>query len=500
MLSSQLKIMSVNATIAKNTTYLTAALVVQKALSFVFFLLIARTLGEVGTGEYVAAFSLSSLFGILIDLGVGPVLVRDIARHPERSEQYLGNALSLKLLLSGGVYGLLLITVLILAAVGAGHPPLGVVAIAGVAMIIDSFTLSMTSVLRGWQSLLVESLSIAASKTVVIVVGVAVLLVDPGAVGVALATTIGSATAFLMLWRALARDGRIVVRPHWNKEIIKELWGQAKPFALAGIFSTLYGYGDSVLLSVLQGSVAVGLYSVASKTMNAFQFIPSALIAAVYPAMSRDYHVDRQRLETVFTESMRWMLVISAPLGVGLFLVADQFVTRLGAGYLPAAQAVRILMPSLVFVFLSFPLGALLNATDRQRWQTGVLGFGAALNIVLNIVLIPRWSFIGASWSWFIANAVVLIIGFILSRRVLIYAIRPLLLSTIRVVTAVAIMGIVVMALHAASLVLSIVVGGAVYAICLLLTKEITREDLAVAKTLFRANNKTDDLPAITEV
>lgn len=489
--------MSSDTQIAKNTTYLTAALIVQKALSFVFFLLIARTLGEVGTGEYVAAFSLSSLFSILVDLGVGPVLVRDIARNPERSEEYLGNALSLKLLLSGGVYVMLLGFVLLLTVFGAGHPPLGVVAIAGVAMIIDSFTLSMTSVLRGWQNLLVESLSIAASKTVVIVVGVGVLLVDPSAVGVALAATIGSTAAFFMLWRALVKGGRIVVRPHWNKQIVLELWNQAKPFALAGVFATMYGYSDSVLLSIMQGSVAVGLYSVAAKTMNAFQFIPSALIAAIYPAMSRDYKIDIKRLANVFIESMRWMLIISAPIGAGLFLFAELFVTRLGAGYAPAANAVRILMPSLVFVFLSFPLGALLNATDRQRWQTTILGLGAVLDLLLNIILIPEWSYLGSSWAWFVSNAVVLLISLVLSRRVLAYPVKPLLASTARVGLSVLVMSVVVLELHNFHSIVSIVAGAIVYTVCLFILQEITSGDVLAAREMLRSKRgEIEELPS----
>ena len=61
----------------------------------------------------------------------------------------------------------------------------------------------------------------------------------------------------------------------------------ALPFALAGIFTKVYSYIDTVLLSSFLGSKAVGYYSIPSKITFAFQFIPMAFSAALFPAMSK---------------------------------------------------------------------------------------------------------------------------------------------------------------------------------------------------------------------
>ena len=103
--------------IAKNTTYLTVALVVQKILSFFFFLFIAKTLGNGGTGEYVAAFSLSSIFGVFADFGLGPVLIRELAHDESKSVIYLGNIIAIKLWLSVIAFGALVGTVYAVAAI-----------------------------------------------------------------------------------------------------------------------------------------------------------------------------------------------------------------------------------------------------------------------------------------------------------------------------------------------------------------------------------------------
>jgi O-antigen/teichoic acid export membrane protein len=109
-------------TIAQNTTYLTMALIIQKVIAFFFFLMIARRLGGAGTGEYVSAFAFSSFFGVLVDLGLGSVITREIARYPSRSEHYLRATIGAKLFLSVGVFVLLLVAVGILELFNLGHP------------------------------------------------------------------------------------------------------------------------------------------------------------------------------------------------------------------------------------------------------------------------------------------------------------------------------------------------------------------------------------------
>ena len=81
--------------IVQNTAFLTAALILQKVIAYIFFLALARLLGASGTGEYVAAFSLTGLFSVFVDLGLSNVLVREIARAPHEAHRYFRNVLGL---------------------------------------------------------------------------------------------------------------------------------------------------------------------------------------------------------------------------------------------------------------------------------------------------------------------------------------------------------------------------------------------------------------------
>lgn len=487
--------------ITKNTTYLTVALVVQKILSFFFFLFIARALGHEGTGEYVAAFSLASIFGVFIDLGLGQVLIRELARRQEKSADYLSNVLTIKLFLSVIVFAALLGMVYALQWFGRGHPPLLLVILAGAVMVIDSFALTATSIFRGWQNLWFESVVIVLNKVFILSLGAILLYFWPSSFIVALAILIGSVISFLFLFYFIKWRLHLSWRLCLNKAIIIELKRLALPFALANIFAAVYAYSDSVLLSILQGNQAVGLYSVAAKTMNAFQFIPSAFMAAVFPAMSNYYRSAPQKLGQLLEQSLRYLLIISAPLAAGLFILADKFVVSLGADYQSSALAVRILMPSLIFVFLSFPLGSLLNASNHQHWQTALIGFSMAVNVGLNLLLIPRFSYLGASWSWFATNVTALMVGFWLARRVIDYKFWPFCVSLGKVILSVGLMAwVTIMTRPLLPLVPVVLLSGLIYIIMLLALRELTFIDIRYFVNLFRKPTGAEaTLPPITE-
>lgn len=432
-------------------------------------------LGSVGTGQYVAAFSFSTVFGVFIDIGFGSLLTRELARRPDESSTLFRTVVAVKLVLASLVYPLLVGTTILLAWLGVGHPPIALTAIAGLVMILDSMTLSGTSVFRGWQNLSFEAITIVANKTVIFLFGVVALWLWADPLSVAVALFSGSFVSLALVTHFLRRHIASPWRPLWNRERAQAVSRLAVPFAFATVFATLYAQVDSVLLTMLKGEDAVGLYSVAAKTMNAFAFIPAAFAAALYPAMSADFSQGGHRLQYLLEESQRYLLMIAAPLAVGLYVLADQFVGIVGAEYAAAAPAVRILLPSLVFVFLSFPLGSLMNATNRQHWQTWLIVAMTVCNIVLNIFLIPRWSFIGASVAWLATNVVGTLLAYAMVMRAVPFRVWPLLLSLLRTGSATVVMAFIVLLLRdVAPLVLVVAASGVLYVAVLFMTRELS--------------------------
>lgn len=395
---------------AKNTVFMTGASIVQKLISFVYFTLIARSVGVEGTGKYFLALSFTTIFVVLVDLGMTNVLVREASRVKDHVQKYLSTVLSVKLVLGVLAY------VLVFFVSTALYPDLELrhmIWLSGVTMLFDSFNLTVYGVLRAVGDLRFESLSITASQFLSLVLGGTFLFFHLPLIFLILAFTIPSSCNAVYATFTIYRRYQFIPYPQFHPETFRFLWKIAIPFALAAIFARVYGYIDSLLLKQLVGSHAVGYYSTPYKITFAFQFIPLALTAALYPRLS-EYHVHaKEKFVTVLHDSMKYLLIVSMPISIGIAVLARPLILFLfKEEFLPSVAPLQILIVSLVFSFLSFPLGAALNASDRQKTQTTIVGFVMLLNIVSNLILIPRINVSGAAVSALVGNFLLTAFGY----------------------------------------------------------------------------------------
>src|SRR5262245_18031319 len=102
------------------------------------------------------------------------------------------------------------------------------------------------------------------------------------------------------------RLGRSALVPAWDGAGAKKLFRDASPFLLAGLFVKAYGNIDIQFLNRYLGEAAVGIYAIAYKYTYAFQFLPLAFVAALYPGMSARVGKDPEGLHRLFDRAMRY--------------------------------------------------------------------------------------------------------------------------------------------------------------------------------------------------
>lgn len=432
--------------IAKNTVFFISALVIQKILAFGFFIFIARIAGTHNTGDYVSALSFATIFSIFLDLGLSQVLIRETAKKMQEGQNYLNNLLSLKMLLSVFIYLMIFISISFLDLFSKNHPNTLMVLIAGVVMVADSFAMSLQSTFRGYQNLFYESLIIVLSKILIIIVGlVGVKFGFPPYIFI-VAILAGSVFSLILSWYFLWKRYHFHFKFQLNKEVLKPFLIMAWPFAVLGLFSNVYAQIDVVILSIIKGSEAVGIYGVPSRTLNALQFIPMAFSASLYPAMSKYFVESKDKLQNVFEKGFIYLSAICVPIAVGIFLLAGPIIiTAYTVKYEASIPALKILAPSLVFAFLTFPVGALLNACDKQKVNTVNVGIIMVINIALNLILVPRFSFIGSAWAWFITNVVWFVLTIYWAEKLIHYSKKLLLINFLKALFSAVVMGFVVL-------------------------------------------------------
>lgn len=473
--------------VAKNTFYFTAAAVGQKILAFVYFLFLARVMQPTQTGDYFLALSITTIFSTVTDLGITPVLIRDIAKYPENAVQLIRRAVWFKI-----PFMALATLGAIAASYALGFDPAvrHLVLLACVVMLADSISLLFYGVLRGHHALRFESLGIFIGQTCTLLFGGASLVFFPSLTLLVSALIVGSAFNMVFSsWHAVRLLGPAVLRPVWDRDMSTSLLRQALPFALSGIFVKIYSYVDSVFISKYMDAAAVGAYAVAYKFTYAFQFLPMAFVAALYPGMSTLVGKDLDRLRKLFDDAIWYTALLATPITFGLWAIAGDAIGLAGDGYGLAVPALQTLAFVLIPIFLDFPVGSLLNAANRQGTKTAVMGVTMIINIILNALLVPRFGIVGAAWAgvisfyflfvagmWFVPSIVP---GYGFAR--LLKTIGPILLSGI-------VMGLMTFLLRPIiGFVLVVPVAAVVYVAMLALTRALRAEHVKTITEALRS-------------
>lgn len=471
--------------IAKNASYMTLASIGQKFVAFVYFTMIARSIGAEGTGKYFFALSFTTVFVVFVDLGLTNVLIREAAKLKSKMQDYFSTVLSAKIVLGVLAYIAAIITINLL-----GYPveTRHLVYLSGVTMLLDSLHLSIYGVLRSIGDLRFESAGIVGSQLLTLIMGSIFLWMGLPLIFLILAFTVPSALNAIYASEALRRKYNIVLRPKYDKAIFKHIAYIAIPFALAAVFARVYSYADSLILSKLAGDAAVGWYAIAYKITFAFQFIPLALVAVLYPRFSEYCETSKRKLALLFERGVKYLLIIAFPIAVGIALLAKDIILLLyTAEYLPSVLPLQILILSLVFSFLSFPIGALLNACHKQVAQTTIVGAVMVVNIIMNLILIPRLGVVGAASAAFIGNMLLTLFGYLVIPSITKISHTAITKTAFQVSISVLVMGLAVwysnIGLHFG---ISIVIGALVYPMMLFITRTVTKNDIEELVGLIR--------------
>ncbi|MDI3496034.1 MAG: hypothetical protein PWQ35_55 [Patescibacteria group bacterium] len=469
--------------IAKNTSYLTIALMIQKIISFFYFTLLARFLGPESLGKYYFAISFTTIFAIIIDLGLANVLIREVAKAQNKAERLIGSILTLKIPLT------LLAVAGVVVTINLSSNDTMVkllVYISTFSMVLDSFTATFYAATRGFHNLKYESMAAIIFQLIVLVFGYGALRLSGSLVLAMAALAFASFFNFsYSFWVAKFKIG-IPIKLVYDKALLKNIILISWPFTLYAVFQRLYTYLDSVLLSFLAGDEAVGLYQIAFKIIFALQFIPLAFTASLYPALSTYWQSNREQLAITFKRAFNYLTIISWPIIIGTFLLADKIIMIFKDGYEGAVLPLRISIFALFFIFLNFPIGSLLNACDRPKRNTMNMIIAALFSLVLNLFLIPRWQVVGASISVLLSNILMFVLGLAVVPKIMKYNFKDNLLIFAKVLVATFFMGVfIIFSTNILSLWFIIPLSAVIYFVLLYLVKGIAIVDIkSVLKSL----------------
>lgn len=472
--------------LAKNTVFMTMASVGQKLVAFVYFLFLARVMMPEKTGTFFLATSIITMFSVFSDLGVTSVLIREISKRPEAREQIVRRAIGLKLFLT-----LATVIIILIATPFFQYGPelTGLILMTSLVMITDALALICYGILRAAQQLRYEAFGMFIGQCVTVFVGGISLVLYPDVRFLILALICGSFITFLISFSQVIRlYGWHLFLPSWDKQA---QWNMIKvmiPFALAGIFVKIYSTLDVILISKMLSTTAVGIYSVAYKFTYAFQFLPLAFAAALYPSLSSTIDRDTNATTKTFSQAIWYTFLIATPIAFGVCLLAPEMVGLIGQGYGESALILRMLIFVLFPSFLEVSFGALLNASDRQSTRMKIMGLAMVLNAGIDVVLIPRLGLLGAVIGSLISYSLMVMIEFVIVSRILPHFLnrRFILRTGGTILSGLVMFGVGMLLKPWLNWMFVIPCAALVYVGVLFLTRSITQQDCSRFSALFR--------------
>ncbi|MDD4289728.1 MAG: flippase [Patescibacteria group bacterium] len=471
--------------IVKNTGYFTGALVLQKIVSFIYFSYLATKLGAENTASYFFALSFSTIFSVFVDFGLASLMNREIAKNQESDQKLLSNSIGIKLLSSTIVFFVIILTSKIL---GYSQYLIKMIVLSSFIMILDNFTSLFFSIIRGKHNLKYESIGSIAFQLIVACLGYITLKITKDPFTLLFAILCASSINLIYSSIIIKFKYKLSVVPKFDKNFIKILIISALPFAISAIFTRISGSIDSIILSKMSTQMSLGYYALAYKITFAFQFIPMAFSASLYPAFTHFYNYEKEKLYNIFNKSMKYLLLISMPISFGIIAIAYPITIKIyGQSFIGSVLTLQILIINLPFIFLTFPTGAFLNACNLQKIHTRNIGITMIISIVLNLILIPIYAQNGAAIASVLSSAIYLILNINSSIKKIEYKSKELIINFIKIFISCLIMYFIVIFINPKiNLLISIILGIISYTLSIFLLKILQKNDIQMIINIFR--------------
>jgi O-antigen/teichoic acid export membrane protein len=466
--------------VAKNTGIVIIGDIIFRLVSLVVMIYLARYLGTDGFGKYSFVFAYLAFFGVITELGLQTILVRDMSRDLSNAPKLIGNAYIIKLILT--IFAVVL-SVIVITLISHPTDTTTYIYIAAFTLLFMSFSDLYATIFQANLRMEYNIIAKLAFKFLSAALILWIIFSHGTLMQVIIALVFSEMVKTLLSYLF----SRKFVRPRFEIDfgLWKYLFKEALPVALSSIIWVIYYRIDVVMLSMMIGYAEVGLYSAAYKLAEPFSLIPLALMVSLFPIMSTSFKTSEEGLVKSYRLSFKYLLIITLPIAMGVSILSDKFIFLIyGAEFSGSAIALKILIWGLVFSSGTTIFWNVLVSTGKQKLGTYITALSAFGNIALNFILIPLMGYVGASIASVITASLAFIIGFYFVSRYL--PVLPLHKISLKPVVAGLIMGAFVYFCNL-NIFLLILCAALIYFLSLLLLKTFTEEDVdLIEKTIGR--------------
>lgn len=382
--------------IAHNTLYHVGGRFISSVLGVFAIGITARYLGQEGFGGFTTILAFLQFFGIIIDFGLILVTVQMLSEPGVDTNRILNNIFTLRFFSAFILLGLAPLVVLFF--------PYPSIVKAGVALTtISFFFIALNQVLIGYFQKTLRTIKVAVSEIAgrifLLFFVVAAVYIDGGLLAVMFAVVIGSAINFFINCLFVLKYIRLRFR--FDFSIWQRIIGKSWPIAIGIIFNLVYLKGDTIVLSLFKSQSEVGIYGAPYRVLEIFISFPMMFIALVLPTLTSSW-IKREisRFYFAMQRSFDFLSIVAIPMVFGTWFLARRIMVAVaGPEFAVSGSVLRIIMIATAIIFLGSLFGHTIVAINRQKSIIWAYILTAILGLLTYIIVIPRYSYMGAAWS-----------------------------------------------------------------------------------------------------
>ncbi len=391
--------------IIDNITVLFSGSAIAQGLNAITLLLTARQLGPENYGQYTSSLIFATFCSIIFSLGLDLWLLYEGGKAPSKIANLVGSAFSIKLTL--GMVWLVFMFIVAMFIKSSALPP-NLVRISALTVYISSLYGTLLTTFKALLRNKINSM-IEATTSLVRMLGT-LWLITVGVLQPAYYILLQAfifltslSIAFFLVYRLIGFTPSIPT--------MKIAVRQAPPYAASDFLAWLYMRQDILIVALLLGDYAAGIYSPAVGIVNALFLVPATVHVVIVPVLSNLFATN---IHQAWKTALRAVGVLTV-VGFGLFLAllfGSRYLTIILGASFADSQPILVIISIIIFLHsIIYGVAAILVATNQQVNRSVIQAIVVILNAGLNFLIIPRIGINGVAYVY-ILTEVVLLIGY----------------------------------------------------------------------------------------
>ncbi len=374
-------------------------------------------------GFYFVVFNFSLIFNILLDFGITNFNNLNIAQHNFLLNKYFSSIVLLKLLLTV-VYVIVIFSIALI--MGWNKQQLILLCFLAFNQFLLSFVLYLRSNISGLLLFKTDSvLSVLDRMLMIIICGVLLW---------------GNVTdrKFQIEWFVYAQSSAYILtaltaliivikkahfkRLKWNRPFFILIIKQSFPFAVLIFLMTCYNRVDSIMLEILLpediGNEQAGIYAHGFRLLDASNMIAFLFAVLLLPIFSKMIKI-KESVEQLVKLAFTLLITISVIVAAGSFFYSYELMELLyDSEITESAEVFKLIMGGFIAISTTYVFGTLLTANGSLKQLNIVAAGGVLLNLILNIILVPKLLAVGSAYASLITQFIIAIVQVIIVQSI----------------------------------------------------------------------------------